>query len=288
MDDIEVSVGGRRVRISRSDVVRAVSVGGFGSIRQHAVEVDGIAYPVKEVLARATGLDVLDFNTVQARNTLRRLGFALRSLPRGPGAESIVLSTRLHGDVEGRGAGGSTLSARASERAGTGGTVKERILALLMSSGAELDDDAIAEQLDISPRQTVNRMCRELAAAGRVERVKEPGFKIVNRVRRPGALRRRKSQTGSRDRTDDPNKDNPFLRSRGDVTPPPAVRSLEDFAQHYSWENGDVEIIGPDDPENIFNKPLKEEASRIPGAVQSELMEKAKEGPRRGYRGGSG
>jgi len=48
------------------------------TIRQHAVEVGGRLFPVKQVLARATGLDRLDFTSAQARSILKRLGFQLR------------------------------------------------------------------------------------------------------------------------------------------------------------------------------------------------------------------
>ena len=44
-------------------------------LQAHAVVVDGVAFPIKQAFAAATGLDRLDFNTVHARNILRRLGF---------------------------------------------------------------------------------------------------------------------------------------------------------------------------------------------------------------------
>ncbi len=77
---IDLVVGGEMVRLSRADVVRAVRDGGFGVVRQHAVEIGRQLYPVKEVFARATGIDVLDFNTTQARAALRRLGFEVRTV----------------------------------------------------------------------------------------------------------------------------------------------------------------------------------------------------------------
>ncbi len=77
---VELIVRGERVRLRKADVMRAVSNGGFGVVRQHAVEIDRRLYPVKEVFARATGIDVLDFNTTQARAALRRLGFEVRTV----------------------------------------------------------------------------------------------------------------------------------------------------------------------------------------------------------------
>ncbi|HEX3605403.1 MAG TPA: hypothetical protein VH134_05740 [Candidatus Dormibacteraeota bacterium] len=77
---VELIVGGVRVRLRKADVIRAVREGDFGLVRQHAVEIERQLYPVKEVFARATGIDVLDFNTTQARAALRRLGFEVRTV----------------------------------------------------------------------------------------------------------------------------------------------------------------------------------------------------------------
>jgi hypothetical protein len=77
---IDLVVRGERLRLRRADVVRAVRDGDFGVVRQHAVEIERQLYPVKEVFARATGIDVLDFNTTQARAALRRLGFEVRTV----------------------------------------------------------------------------------------------------------------------------------------------------------------------------------------------------------------
>ncbi|MEO8898341.1 MAG: hypothetical protein ABI473_06560 [Candidatus Dormibacter sp.] len=77
---IDLVVGGERIRLRQVDVRRAVRNGPMGVVRQHAVEIEKQLYPIKEVFARATGIDVLDFNTTQARSALRRLGFEVRSI----------------------------------------------------------------------------------------------------------------------------------------------------------------------------------------------------------------
>ena len=77
---VELVVRGERLRLRKADVMRAVRDGGFGVVRQHAVEIERRLYPVKEVFARATGIDVLDFNTTQARAALRGLGFEVRTV----------------------------------------------------------------------------------------------------------------------------------------------------------------------------------------------------------------
>lgn len=60
-----------------------------------------------------------------------------------------------------------------------GGTRAERIRALLQTRPG-LDDDEIAAQLRIEPRQTVNQICRRLAEKGVLIRERGPGGKIVN------------------------------------------------------------------------------------------------------------
>lgn len=79
-DVVDLVVRGERIQLRRADVLRAVKNGRLGVVRQHAVEIDKQLYPVKEVFARATGIDVLDFNTTQARAALRRLGFEMRTV----------------------------------------------------------------------------------------------------------------------------------------------------------------------------------------------------------------
>lgn len=60
-------------------------------------------------------------------------------------------------------------------------THRERILAYLTARPDGADDDQLAIALGISPRQTANRICRDLAAAGEMTRNREPcGKKLVN------------------------------------------------------------------------------------------------------------
>jgi hypothetical protein len=77
---VELVVGGERIQLSKADVLSAVRDGPLGVVRQHAVEIEQQLYPVKEVFARAACINVLDFNTTQARAALRRLGFEVRTV----------------------------------------------------------------------------------------------------------------------------------------------------------------------------------------------------------------
>ena len=46
----------------------------------------------------------------------------------------------------------------------------------------DLDDDQLARQADIRPRQQVNQICRRLEGVGRLTRRKGPEGKIINRL----------------------------------------------------------------------------------------------------------
>jgi hypothetical protein len=74
-DGRDFTLGGRRMRLSRSEVERALRHVEPEAIRSHAVKVNGTLYPMKQAFARATGIDVADFTTHQARRQLKALGF---------------------------------------------------------------------------------------------------------------------------------------------------------------------------------------------------------------------
>lgn len=76
--EIEFRMRGQRWRLSKAQVISKLKGKKPGPIQTHAVEIEGVLYPVKEALALVTGLDLLDFNTNQARNVFQRLGFNVR------------------------------------------------------------------------------------------------------------------------------------------------------------------------------------------------------------------
>ncbi len=71
----EFTVGGRRFQLTSDQVISKLRGIAPGSVKAHGVEINGLTYPVKEAFAHVTGLDLLDFNTNQARSIFRRLGF---------------------------------------------------------------------------------------------------------------------------------------------------------------------------------------------------------------------
>jgi hypothetical protein len=60
------------------------------------------------------------------------------------------------------------------------GSHRERVMAAIRASPRPLDDDQLAVQAGISPRQRVNHVCRELRDAGTIRRRIGPAGKIVN------------------------------------------------------------------------------------------------------------
>ena len=75
MQEVEFIVK-QQVRILHKEaVLEALHGVKPGLIRAHAVDIGGVLYPIKEAFARVTGIDTLDFGTVQARRAFERLGF---------------------------------------------------------------------------------------------------------------------------------------------------------------------------------------------------------------------
>lgn len=68
-------VGGHEISLDRRTVEQAMEGKTPGRITVHAVEVSGTVWPLKQVLAEATGLDLLAFTTQEARRVLTKLGF---------------------------------------------------------------------------------------------------------------------------------------------------------------------------------------------------------------------
>lgn len=73
-----MKVGGRDFFQSKLDVEQAMAGEDPEEIRKYLVEVNGVPYPPKQVLARATGWERQSFTTMEAQRVLRKLGFDCR------------------------------------------------------------------------------------------------------------------------------------------------------------------------------------------------------------------
>lgn len=76
-DQIAFVVNGTPLKLTRGSVEQRMAGVAPEPIRKHAVVVDGIRYPVKQVFEAATGLDRLDFTSATARRHLGKLDFEL-------------------------------------------------------------------------------------------------------------------------------------------------------------------------------------------------------------------
>lgn len=77
----DFTISGLRKRLTSEQVERRLRHVEPEAVRTHAVKVHGRLYPVKQAFALATGLDPLDFNTIQARTQFMRLGFQVVRVP---------------------------------------------------------------------------------------------------------------------------------------------------------------------------------------------------------------
>ncbi len=75
MDEISFLLHGRRLRLSRQQVIDRLRDVEPETIQTWAAEVEGRPFPVKQVLAVAAGVSRGDFISHQARDLLIRLGF---------------------------------------------------------------------------------------------------------------------------------------------------------------------------------------------------------------------
>jgi len=66
-------------------------------------------------------------------------------------------------------------------------TIAARVLDELRRSSRPLDDDELARRLNVSPRQTINQVCRRLGRSGHLRRYTGREGKIINDVRRSSA-----------------------------------------------------------------------------------------------------
>ena len=77
---VTVTLSGKRVRISKEDILRASKdsrVGDFSYV-SYFVDLDGKKLPAKGLVSLATGIPTTDFDSPRARRILQKLGFAIR------------------------------------------------------------------------------------------------------------------------------------------------------------------------------------------------------------------
>ncbi len=72
------TVGGKSFDLTKEQVVNAMKDVPADNVQKHIVEIDGQAFPPKQVFATVTGRERQTFTTMEAQRVLKRLGFACR------------------------------------------------------------------------------------------------------------------------------------------------------------------------------------------------------------------
>ncbi|MBV8528661.1 MAG: hypothetical protein JOZ75_10120 [Candidatus Dormibacteraeota bacterium] len=89
MAQVQALIAHHSFALSQGDVERALREVLPEPLGDHFVVVGGRRFPPKQVISLVTGLDRADFNTHQARQVLRRLGFTVgRRAERSPAEAS--------------------------------------------------------------------------------------------------------------------------------------------------------------------------------------------------------
>jgi hypothetical protein len=124
---VRALVGGREFDRTADEVIGGMRGVQPEPIREHFVEVDGTAFPPKQVLAHVTGWDRLSFTTMEATRVLIRLGFVCRRVGSRPSARQVPGPEDLDDHQE---RGSSTIDRRLSAVESALAVAQEAIAAL--------------------------------------------------------------------------------------------------------------------------------------------------------------
>ena len=90
MDEIDFTLNGKRYRLTRDMVTRALRKQTPGRIQTYSVEVEGVSFPVKQALAQALGIPVTEFISTRAQDLLAKLGFVVTNHESGVSAGAVL------------------------------------------------------------------------------------------------------------------------------------------------------------------------------------------------------
>jgi len=72
---VRITIRGIEFEVTREDIIKAARRITPERITRWYVEIEGVRYPIKQVVAEALGLRKLDFTTADAKRLLEKLGF---------------------------------------------------------------------------------------------------------------------------------------------------------------------------------------------------------------------
>lgn len=86
MDEIDFTLDGKRHRLTRDTVIKSMRKQVPGRIQTYSVEIEGVEFPVKQVLAQALQIPVTTFVSTRAQDLLAKLEFNVVNVEeeRGP------------------------------------------------------------------------------------------------------------------------------------------------------------------------------------------------------------
>jgi hypothetical protein len=86
MDEIDFTLAGKRYRLSRDMVIKSMRKQIPGRIQTYAVDIDGVQFPVKQVLAQALQIPNTAFVSTRAQDLLAKLDFVVVNVEQGRSA----------------------------------------------------------------------------------------------------------------------------------------------------------------------------------------------------------
>lgn len=80
MDEIDFTMNGEQHRLTRAAVIKAMRNQIPGRIQTYAVDIEGVRFPVKQVLAQSLRVPVTSFVSTRAQDLLTKLDFEVVTL----------------------------------------------------------------------------------------------------------------------------------------------------------------------------------------------------------------
>jgi hypothetical protein len=84
MDEVEFILNGTRHRLTKAAVLKAMRSQIPGRIQTYAVDVEGVRFPVKQVLAQSLRVPVTSFVSTRAQDILTKLDFEVIDVEEEP------------------------------------------------------------------------------------------------------------------------------------------------------------------------------------------------------------
>ncbi len=84
MDETELTMNGQHHSLTRAAVLKAMRGQIPGRIQTYAVDVEGVRFPVKQVLAQSLRVPLTEFVSTRARDILTKLDFEVINVAEEP------------------------------------------------------------------------------------------------------------------------------------------------------------------------------------------------------------